>query len=112
MATTTATTEQPSASGPRLTAAYTSPTNDPFTLDADPLPSASSLEPSTQQKSAHLAALRAAATKMQDDINAHLTQRMDEDNKRAAAVANKDGKQADEAVEEDNYGEEVVDEED
>lgn len=106
-----------------------------FTLTSDVIPSISSspttsstetdttttTTTTTQQKQASLAALRSATVNMQDDINALLTARMDEDNARTAAAAigatggagsqNKKQK-VDENAEEDNYGEEVVDEDD
>ncbi|KAJ5321992.1 hypothetical protein MYU51_002693 [Penicillium brevicompactum] len=54
-------------------------------------------------KQAHLTALQAQVPKLQDEINAFLTQRMEED-KKAGAIS------AQEAKEEENYGEEVVEE--
>ncbi|KAH7021441.1 uncharacterized protein B0I36DRAFT_367853 [Microdochium trichocladiopsis] len=124
-----------SSSQPRLTATYTSPTNEAFTLPSEPIPvvTSASSDPATaataQQKQAALSALRTAAVQMQQDINALLTARMDEDNQRAAAAAaalsngtapageadKKTGAKnkaqtVDEDAEEDNYGEEVVDE--
>lgn len=115
----------------RLTATYTSPTNPAFNLSSTPLPplpaAADSSTPlSVSQKTAYLAALREATSELQVSINAELTSRMEEDNKHAAAeaIANgtgagtsdgKSGKKGakraiDEDAEEENYGEEVVDE--
>ncbi|KAI9768605.1 MAG: hypothetical protein M1840_004802 [Geoglossum simile] len=73
-----------------------------------------SKQPSTVEKAAYLATLRLSVAKLQDDVNAFLTQRMDED-KAAAAVGFVDmgkGKiQADDEQEE-NYGEEDANEDD
>ncbi|KAK5017091.1 hypothetical protein LTR39_001733 [Cryomyces antarcticus] len=93
------------------------PSTDPATLEAvytssassqtfsHPLPSASSATSSVQEKTAYLSALRASAAQLQGEVNAFLTQKMDED--RAA-----EGKaKVDDEKEEENYGEEVVDEE-
>jgi hypothetical protein len=55
---------------------------------------------STDDRVAYLAALRQKTTELQAQINAFLTQKMSEDNASAAA---------DDAHEEENYGEEVVD---
>ncbi|KAH7407299.1 hypothetical protein BKA64DRAFT_705709 [Cadophora sp. MPI-SDFR-AT-0126] len=105
----------PATSPPPLTATYTSPTNAPFT-HSTPLPSLSSTNSTsaTAQKTQYLAALRQATSQMQEVINKELTARMEEDNKRAAEGVNgKDKvKGVDESKEEENYGEEVVDEED
>jgi ABC-type transporter Mla subunit MlaD len=54
-------------------------------------------------KQAHLAALQAQVPKLQDQINAFLTERMEEDKKSGQISAQ-------EAKEEANYGEEVVEE--
>jgi len=57
-----------------------------------------------EAKQAHLTALLAQVPKLQDEINAFLTERMEED-KKAGEIS------AQEAKEEANYGEEVVEEE-
>lgn len=60
---------------------------------------------STEEKTAYLSALRSAVTKLQEDVNIFLTQKMEED-KGAAAVST--GK-VDDKREEENYGEEIID---
>ncbi|PVH83847.1 Gon7-domain-containing protein [Cadophora sp. DSE1049] len=102
------------STSPALTATYTSPTNVPFT-HSTPLPSLSSTSSTgTAQKTQYLSTLRQATSQMQEVINKELTARMEEDNARAAEGANGKGKVkgVDENKEEENYGEEVVDEED
>lgn len=99
-------------STPSLTAKYTSPTNEAFSIDK-PLPTT---PPSADvaAKTEYLSALRAAVTSTQDQVNKELTARMEEDKARAApsdaAAAKKAG--VDEDKEEENYGEEVQEEED
>lgn len=94
---------------PALRATYTSPTNAPFThtasLPPHPQPTA------TAAKTAYLAALRQAAAQMQEVINRELTARMEEDHKRAGEGKDGKGGGRDEKREEENYGEEVVEEE-
>ncbi|KAL8829172.1 MAG: hypothetical protein Q9191_002166 [Dirinaria sp. TL-2023a] len=70
---------------------------------AYPLPPASN--ESTEQKTAYLSALRESVTKLQDDINGFLTNKMEED-KASASLA---GTTVDDRKEEENYGEEDVD---
>lgn len=66
---------------------------------------------STADRAKYLSSLRQIAATFQDDINRELTQRMEEDNKRAAEVSGGKGtSKQDEAKEEENYGEEVVEE--
>jgi hypothetical protein len=93
-----------------LSATYKSPTNESFTHTTQlPAP------PTTNSKdrTSYLAALRKATAEMQEKINKELTSRMEEDKAReAAATGNTKSKVVDEAKEEDNYGEEVVEEED
>ena len=60
---------------------------------------------STEQKTAYLGSLRSAVTKMQEEINVFLTKKMEEDK----ASVNKP-QEVDDAKEEENYGEEVVEE--
>ena len=87
-----------------LRATYSSPTNDPFThISKMPSSNGTALE-----KTAYLAALRAAAVTMQERINTELTARMEEDKALEASILQ--GKGIDEAKEEDNYGEEVAEE--
>ncbi|KAJ4415393.1 hypothetical protein N0V85_002731 [Neurospora sp. IMI 360204] len=64
----------------------------------------------TSDRAKYLHELRQIAATFQDDINRELTQRMEEDNKRAPQNQSK-GKKEEEAKEEENYGEEVVEEE-
>lgn len=93
-----------------LSATYQSPTNESFTHTTH-LPS----PPTTNStdRTSYLAALRKATAEMQETINKELTSRMEEDKAReAAATGNTKSKVVDEAKEEDNYGEEVVEEED
>ena len=80
------------SSSPSLTANYTSPDNATFNFEHD-LPRIESSTP--KDRAIYLGALRGAALKLQETINMELTQRMEEDN----------------AKEEENYGEEVVDDE-
>ncbi|CEJ92361.1 hypothetical protein VHEMI08017 [[Torrubiella] hemipterigena] len=87
---------------PSLTATYSSPTNEAFTTST-PLPASAS---TTAEKTAFLTALREAVTKTQAEINKELTARMEEDNAR-----NNTSSAADDAKDEENYGEEVVEEE-
>ncbi|KAG4413715.1 hypothetical protein IFR04_013150 [Cadophora malorum] len=107
------------SSSPAVTATYTSPTNPPFT-HSTPLPSlqtntsSNSSSSATAQKTQYLSALRQATSQLQEVINKELTARMEEDNARAAEGLYGKGKVkgVDENKEEENYGEEVVDEED
>lgn len=86
-----------------LTAAYTSPANDPFSLTASiPAPPSGSVA----DKTAYLEALRGAVADAQDQVNKALTQRMEEDKARDGAAK----PAVDEDKEEQNYGEEVQDE--
>lgn len=61
---------------------------------------------STKEKTAHLSALRTSVTKLQEEVNVFLTQKMEEDK---AMVSDRGGK-VDDKQDEDNYGEELVDE--
>jgi len=84
---------------------YQSPDSAPFTWGQE-------TDTQPTNKTAYLAALRQATAKMQDHINAELTTRMEEDKAREAST-NRSSKvkgAVDEAKEEDNYGEEVVEE--
>ncbi len=95
-----------------LSATYNSPTNEPF-IQAQKLPAPPSTKPADRTN--YLSALRKATAKMQESINKELTARMEEDNSKARenGVANgAKSKGVDEAKEEDNYGEEVVEDED
>lgn len=95
-------------SASRLTAGYTSPTSTKhFTY---PLPTLSS-SPTTQEKTTYLSTLRSSVQKLQDDINAFLTKKMEEERQAVSGANGVDGARVDEQKEEENYGEEVVDEE-
>ena len=93
-----------------LSATYQSPTNDAFT-SAHQLSAPPSDQPA--DRTAYLGTLRKATVSLQDQINAQLTARMDEDKARGAeatsGIARAEG--VDEAKEEDTYGEEVPEEE-
>ena len=61
---------------------------------------------STEDKSAYFASLHTSITKLQEEINAFLTAKMEEDK----AQALNENKSINDKQEEENYGEEVVDE--
>jgi hypothetical protein len=87
-----------------LSATYTSPTNAPFSITKTlPVPAADNIE----SRTTYLADLRKAVAGIQDEINKELTARMEEDKARDASAKVAD---VDEAKEEENYGEEVVEE--
>lgn len=84
----------------KLSATYASPsTSRTFTYV---LPSSSTT--STTEKIEYLFTLRNSVTQLQDEINACLTEKMEEDKALAARV----GWKVDEKKEEENYGEEDV----
>ena len=85
-----------------LTAHYTSPGCSAKDF-IHSLPELSS-NPSTANRTAYLSKLRAEAVELQSSINAFLTQKMEEDNVASVKPA------VDDAKEEENYGEEVVEE--
>ncbi|OIW25829.1 Gon7 family protein [Coniochaeta ligniaria NRRL 30616] len=89
-----------------FSATYQSGTNEPFSFSQTfQAPDATDVE----QKTSYLAGLRAAVVDTQEKVNKELTARMDEDKARDATgqkIAD-----VDEAKEEENYGEEVVEEE-
>ncbi|KAG5944693.1 hypothetical protein E4U53_006833 [Claviceps sorghi] len=91
-------------SNPLLTAAYTSPSNEPFTITKSIAAPPSASASATAHKTAYLQALRGAVAETQQQINKALTARMEEDAARGLARAGTLG--ADEQ-EEENYGEEV-----
>ncbi|KAF6832170.1 hypothetical protein CMUS01_07025 [Colletotrichum musicola] len=88
-----------------FSATYTSPTNEPFTFSETlPAPPSSGVA----DKTAYLGALRKAIGSAQDSINKELTARMEEDKAREAGKNGAAPKTAvDEALEEENYGEEA-----
>jgi hypothetical protein len=95
-----------------LHATYSSPESEAFTHTQQiPTPATDNVS----DRTAYLGALRKAVIDMQERINKDLTSRMEEDKVRETGAANgnkKNGGVVDEAKEEDNYGEEVVEEED
>jgi hypothetical protein len=84
-----------------LTAVYTSPTA--TNTFSSPLESAPTQHTSSTEKSQYLGDLRRKVSQLQHDINQFLTEKMDQD-KAATDAPN------DDHIEEDMYGEEVVDE--
>ncbi|KAI1260838.1 Gon7 family protein [Xylariaceae sp. FL1019] len=91
-----------------LKATYTSPTSArTFTSPRLSLPQSTSV----QQKQTYLSALRCQTAALQERINEELTRQMGVDNQREAGNGvNGKKRKVDEAAEEENYGEEVVDE--
>jgi hypothetical protein len=91
------------SSAPALTAEYSAPHSElkAFTHTLPPC----SGEPSAAERTASLTALRSAVTDTQDQINALLTHKMDEDNKNAGTLA-----AAEDAKAEELYGEETIEE--
>ncbi|KAE9972496.1 hypothetical protein BLS_004013 [Venturia inaequalis] len=86
---------------PSLSATYSAPDSEQNSFD-QPLPMCSE-EPSPTERTAYLAALGTSITKAQDQINAFLTHKMEEDNAKAGVASAEDDAKA-----EENYGEEVV----
>lgn len=111
--TTSASAAEPDIPYQVLLATYSSPNNEKFEhVHKLPTPPASD---KVNERTAYLGALRKATGEMQERVNKELTARMEEDKVREAESA--DGSKVhggviDEAKEEDNYGEEVVEEED
>jgi len=92
-----------------LSATYQSPNNDNFTHTTK-LSTPPSKKPA--HRTAYLADLRKAIVVMQEQINKELTSRMEDDKAcEAGGVRGASTGVVDEAKEEDNYGEEVVEEE-
>lgn len=89
---------------PSLTATYTSPTVSSVApkVFTSELPVLSS-PPSTQDRVAYFAELGSSLKTLQNDVNAFLTAKMEED--KAVGVG-----KGDDAKDEETYGEEVVDE--
>ena len=89
-----------------LSATYHSPSNPSFTHTQQiPTPPTDKVG----DKTAYLSSLRKATSALQEQINKDLTSRMEEDKAREAGASKSNGT-VDEAKEEDNYGEEVVEE--
>ncbi|KAK1688464.1 hypothetical protein BDP55DRAFT_629572 [Colletotrichum godetiae] len=93
----------------QFSATYQSPANEPFTF-SESLPAPPSSGPG--DKSAYLNALRKSVNAAQEHINKELTARMEEDKAKEAAIANNGAaahkSAVDEALEEENYGEEAT----
>jgi len=88
-----------------LTASYTSP--HASHASTSPLPSLASANESTSAKTAYITDLREKTSQLQDDVNAYLTQRMEEDKAREGNVVGKRSKSAKEEERlEEMYGEE------
>ncbi|KAI9804646.1 MAG: hypothetical protein M1833_006721 [Piccolia ochrophora] len=93
---------------PRVAAVFTSPTS-ATTSFTHPLGAAStSSDPSAGEKAAYLAELRAHVTKLQQELNVFLTEKMEED--KAAAAKLGSVARFDEGKEEEGYGEEEEEE--
>ena len=92
-----------------LSASYTSPSNEPFTVSENINPPSSS---GTEDKTKYLSGLRKAVSSAQERLNKELTARMDQDKAKEAGEGDKSVTGADDAKEEENYGEEVPEDED
>ncbi|KAH6688283.1 Gon7 family protein [Plectosphaerella plurivora] len=90
-----------------LRATYSAPDAEPFAYEL-PVQAPSSASPT--DRAASLARLRATITQVQADINRQLTANMEADKARDAATSGKPV--VDDEKEEENYGEEVVAEDD
>jgi hypothetical protein len=107
----------PTINNATLQAEYKSPNDEvTFSHDLGVRKGSSSDQSSAQDRTTYLNALRASVTKLQDEVNVLLTKKMDEDKGAAAAGIADAGKSnivgVDDEKEEENYGEEVVDEDD
>ncbi|KAF2263156.1 hypothetical protein CC78DRAFT_581718 [Lojkania enalia] len=87
---------------PSITATYTSPTNTPSPHPLSASLPAISPDPSTKNRVAYLVAMQSAVRTLQSEVNAFLTQRMDDDKAQGGA-----GAKADDVKEEETYGEEI-----
>ncbi|KKA23719.1 hypothetical protein T310_2259 [Rasamsonia emersonii CBS 393.64] len=101
---------QPSSETPAVSlhASYSSPHPPTSQTFHHPVSAPLDINGSVAAKKAYLSELRGLVTKMQGEINAFLTERMEEDKKAAEAQGQglKDSER--EAKEEENYGEENV----
>ena len=86
-----------------LKAEYTSP--NAIMIFKHPLPTTETT--TTEGRTAYLSALRGSVTKLQEEINVFLTDKMEEDR----ALANIAGQKVDDKKEEENYGEEGAEDE-
>ncbi|TLD06408.1 uncharacterized protein PgNI_08189 [Pyricularia grisea] len=97
-----------------VSASYKGPSDDSFVVNREiPIPAASSQTPgietmSLADKTNFLKDLRTSVAAVQDQVNKELTQRMEADKAREAGTAA--AATVNEAEEEQNYGEEVVNE--
>ncbi|OHF02442.1 Gon7 family protein [Colletotrichum orchidophilum] len=93
------------ASALQFSATYQSPANEPFTF-SEPLPAPPSSGPG--DKAAYLNAMRKSINAAQEHINKELTARMEEDKAKEVTKNGTAPKSVvDEALEEENYGEEA-----
>lgn len=83
-----------------LQAVYTAPDATKTFQHAVP----ATLQPTPEAKQAHLTALQSLVPKLQEEINVYLTERMEEDKQGQGQLS------ANDAKEEENYGEELVEE--
>ena len=90
-----------------LTATYTSPNGSKVFVHpiSTPLPTSTTCT-DVKQKTAYLSELRNSSKTLQDEINVFLTQKMEEDKRKAAGAEKMVGGKAMDEVEEENYGEE------
>lgn len=99
-----------------VSASYKGPSDDTFVVNREiRLPASSSQAPgdgtmSLADKTNFLKDLRTSVAAVQDQVNKELTQRMEADKAREAGTAAAASTTVNEAEEEQNYGEEVVDE--
>ncbi|KAI9848968.1 MAG: hypothetical protein M1837_005857 [Sclerophora amabilis] len=102
----------PTSKVSHLTAIYTSATSSKTFAHA--VPTSGSTQPTPSEKTAQLASLRSSVTKLQDQINTFLTQKMEEDKSTTSGNGAGDSRArgVDEGKEEENYGEEVVNDDD
>jgi hypothetical protein len=85
---------------PNLTATYTASASDSKIFEH--AQAACPKTPSTEERTIYIASLRSNLSTLQDQVNAFLTEKMEEDKSAAVAAVNDE-------KEEENYGEEVVD---
>ncbi len=79
---------------PRTTSTFVHPLDAPQTSQ------------SAKEKTSYLSALRTSVTKLQEEVNIFLTQKMEEDK----TLLIDRGEKTDDKQDEDNYGEEMIDE--
>ncbi|KAK4165010.1 hypothetical protein QBC43DRAFT_41485 [Cladorrhinum sp. PSN259] len=89
------------SSSSALSVTYISGTNVPFSISESLTPPS---DTTVSSKQIYLNSLRQSIISVQERVNKQLTERMEEDNKRSNKPS------VDDAKEEENYGEEVVEE--